>query len=67
MLQVLLTCALVLVVETVVLLATDRSLHDVLLPGYMILIVAFGLVFCLGAVTVADTARSTSKWVRTKT
>ncbi|KGH48207.1 hypothetical protein IN07_03055 [Modestobacter caceresii] len=54
--RVLLTCALVLGVEAVVLLATDRSLHDVLLPGYLVLIVAFGLVFCLGAVTVAGFA-----------
>jgi hypothetical protein len=43
----------VLVAETAVMLATDRSLHEALLPGYLILMVAFGLVFCLGAVTVA--------------
>ena len=51
--RVLLVCATVLAVETAVLLATNRSLHEVLLPGYLILIAAFGLVFCLGAVTVA--------------
>jgi len=54
--RVLLICAAVLGVETAVLLATDRSLQDVLLPGYLILMVAFGLVFCLGAVTVAGFA-----------
>lgn len=54
--RVLLTCAAVLGVETAVLLATDRSLQNVLLPGYLILMVAFGLVFCLGAVTVAGFA-----------
>jgi hypothetical protein len=51
--RVLLAASAVLVVETVVMLATDRSLHEALLPGYLILVVAFGLVFCLGAVTVA--------------
>ena len=54
--RVLLASAAVLGVETAVMLATDRSLHDVLLPGYLILMVAFGLVFCLGAVTVAGFA-----------
>ena len=54
--KVLLSCAAVLGVETAVMLATDRSLTEVLLPGYLILMVAFGLVFCLGAVTVAGFA-----------
>jgi hypothetical protein len=54
--RVLRLSAAVLAVETAVLLVSDRSLHDVLLPGYLILVVAFGLVFCLGAVTVAGFA-----------
>ncbi|MBB3676109.1 hypothetical protein [Modestobacter versicolor] len=54
--RVLVLAATVLAVETAVLLVTDRSLHEVLLPGYLILMVAFGLVFCLGAVTVAGFA-----------
>ena len=54
--RVLVVCAAVLAVETVVLLAADRSWDEVLLPGYLILMVAFGLVFCLGAVTVAGFA-----------
>ena len=54
--RVLLTSGGVLAVETVVMLATDRSLHDALLPGYLIIMAAFGLVFCLGAVTVAGFA-----------
>ncbi|WP_369137115.1 hypothetical protein [Modestobacter versicolor] len=48
--------AAVLVVETAVMLVTGQSLHDVLLPGYLILMTTFGLVFCLGAVTVAGFA-----------
>ncbi|SDY36676.1 hypothetical protein SAMN05661080_03226 [Modestobacter sp. DSM 44400] len=51
--RVLLTCSGLLVTEVAVMLATDQSLHDTLLPGYLILMVAFALVFCLGAVTVA--------------
>lgn len=54
--RVVVWCVVVLVVETAVMLATDRSLRDVLLPGYLILMAAFGLVFCLGAVTVAGFA-----------
>jgi hypothetical protein len=54
--RVLLTCAVVLVAETALLLVTDRALSDALLPGYLILMTAFGLVFCLGAVTVAGFA-----------
>jgi hypothetical protein len=54
--RVLLASAAVLAVETAVMLATDRSLHEVLLPGYLILMTTFGLVFCLGAVTVAGFA-----------
>jgi hypothetical protein len=54
--RVLRVAAAVLVVETLVMLLTDRSLHDALLPGYVILMTAFGLVFCLGAVTVAGFA-----------
>ncbi|MCZ2824381.1 MULTISPECIES: hypothetical protein [unclassified Modestobacter] len=52
----LLAGALLLGVQGAVLLATDRSVRDVLLPGHLVLIVAFGLVFCLGAVTVAGFA-----------
>jgi hypothetical protein len=54
--RVLLASGGVLAVETLVMLLTDRSLHDALLPGYLILMAAFGLVFCLGAVTVAGFA-----------
>jgi len=54
--RVLAVCAVLLAVETAVLLAADRSWHDVLLPGYLLLMVAFGLVFCLAAVTVAGFA-----------
>jgi hypothetical protein len=54
--RVLLVCAVVLVAETALLLVTDRALSDALLPGYLILMAAFGLVFCLGAVTVAGFA-----------
>jgi len=54
--RVLAVCAAVLVAETAVMLATDRSVQDALRPGYLILMVAFGLVFCLGAVTVAGFA-----------
>jgi hypothetical protein len=54
--RVLAVAATVLVVETAVMLVTGGSLHDVLLPGYLILMAAFGLVFCLGAVTVAGFA-----------
>lgn len=52
----LLAGAVVLGVQGIALLATDRSVRDVLLPGHLVLIVAFGLVFCLGAVTVAGFA-----------
>jgi hypothetical protein len=54
--RVLATSAGVLAVESTILVATGESLHAVLLPGYLILIAAFGLVFCLGAVTVAGFA-----------
>jgi hypothetical protein len=54
--RVLLVCAALLVAETALMLVTDRALSDALLPGYLILMVAFGLVFCLGAVTVAGFA-----------
>lgn len=53
---VLLTGALLLGLQTGVLLATDRSLQDVLLAAHLLLIAAFGVVFCLGAVTVAGFA-----------
>ena len=46
----------VLAAEVAVMLATGRSLQEALLPGYAILMVTFGLVFCLGAVTVAGFA-----------
>jgi hypothetical protein len=54
--RVLLLCAAVLAGETALMLVTDRALSDALLPGYLILMAAFGLVFCLGAVTVAGFA-----------
>ena len=54
--RVLAVCAVVLVAESAAMLLTDRSVQDLLLPGYLILMVAFGLVFCLGAVTVAGFA-----------
>ena len=54
--RVLTVSGTVLVVEVAVMLATGRSLHDALLPGYLLLMVTFGLVFCLGAVTVAGFA-----------
>jgi hypothetical protein len=54
--RVLLICATVLAAETGVMVVTDRALSDALLPGYLILMTAFGLVFCLGAVTVAGFA-----------
>ena len=46
----------VLAAEVAVMLVTGRSLQEALLPGYAILMVTFGLVFCLGAVTVAGTS-----------
>jgi hypothetical protein len=54
--RILAGCAILLAVQTVALVAFDRSWHDVLLPGYLVLMVAFGLVFCVGAVTVAGFA-----------
>jgi hypothetical protein len=50
----------VLAAEVAVMLATGRSLQEALLPGYGILMVTFGLVFCLGAVTVAGFAAGTA-------
>ncbi|MGY1845307.1 hypothetical protein [Modestobacter sp. SYSU DS0875] len=54
--RVLVTCAVVLAVQSAALLATDRSWDELLLPGYVILMAAFGLVFVLAAVTVAGFA-----------
>jgi hypothetical protein len=54
--RVLVSCSAVLAGEVAVMLATGQSLHATLLPGYLILMAAFGLVFCLGAVTVAGFA-----------
>jgi hypothetical protein len=54
--RVLVVCTALLAVQTVVLLAADRSWHDVLLLGCLVLMVAFGLVFWLAAVTVAGFA-----------
>ena len=54
--RVLAVCAVVLVGQSAAMLLTDRSVQDLLLPGYLILMAAFGLVFCLGAVTVAGFA-----------
>lgn len=52
--------ALVLGTLTAALLATGRSPRDVLLSGSLVLAVACGLVFCLGAVTVAGFAAGTA-------
>ncbi|MGY1855558.1 hypothetical protein [Modestobacter sp. SYSU DS0290] len=54
--RVLVTCAVVLAVQTAALLATDRSWDEVLVPGYVILMATFGVVFVLAAVTVAGFA-----------
>jgi hypothetical protein len=54
--RVLLVGTAVLAAETALMLVTDRALSDLLLPGYLIVMVAFGLVFCLGAVTAAGLA-----------
>ncbi|MQA35214.1 hypothetical protein [Modestobacter roseus] len=54
--RVMATCAAVLAVQTAALLVTDRSWDEVLLPGYVILMATFGLVFVLAAVTVAGFA-----------
>jgi hypothetical protein len=54
--RVLVSCAAVLAAETALMLGTDRALSDALLPGYLIVMAAFGLVFCLGAVTAAGFA-----------
>jgi hypothetical protein len=58
--RVMTVSATVLAAEVVVMLATGRSLQEALLPGYAILMVTFGLVFCLGAVTVAGFAAGTA-------
>ncbi|MGY2080040.1 hypothetical protein [Modestobacter sp. SYSU DS0657] len=54
--RVLTTCAAVLAVQTAGLLATDRSWDEVLVPGYVILMVTLALVFVFAAVTVAGFA-----------
>jgi hypothetical protein len=51
--RVFLTCGAVLVAEVPLLLALDGSWQHALLPGYLILMVTFGAVFVLAAVTVA--------------
>ena len=54
--RVLVLCAVVLAVETAALSAAGHSPHEVLLASCLVLMVAFGLVFCLAAVTVAGFA-----------
>jgi hypothetical protein len=51
--RVFLTCGVVLGAEIPLMLALDGSWQHALLPGYLILMVAFGAVFVLAAVTVA--------------
>lgn len=51
--RVFLTCALVLCAEIPLMLVLGRSWQEALLPGYAILMAAFGAVFVMGAVTVA--------------
>jgi hypothetical protein len=51
--RVFLTCAGVLAAEVALLLVTGRDWQATLLPGYAIILLAFGAAFCFGAVTVA--------------
>jgi hypothetical protein len=51
--RVFLTCAGVLAAEVAVMLVLGEGWQATLLPGYAIILVAFGAVFCLAAVTVA--------------
>jgi hypothetical protein len=51
--RVFLTCGGVLAAEVALLLVMGQDLRATLLPGYAIILLAFGAAFCLGAVTVA--------------
>jgi hypothetical protein len=51
--RVFLICAGVLALEVALLLVLGQELRAALLPGYGIILLAFGAAFCLGAVTVA--------------
>lgn len=51
--RVFLTCGVVLAAEIPLMHLTGRSWQETLLPGYAILVLAFGAVFCLAAVTAA--------------
>jgi hypothetical protein len=51
--RVVTVCALVMLGQAGLLLVLDQSWNDALLPGFLILIGTFGIVFCASAVTVA--------------
>jgi hypothetical protein len=51
--RVFLTCAAVLAAEVALLLLMGQAWQATLLPGYAIILLAFGAAFCFGAVTVA--------------
>jgi hypothetical protein len=51
--RVFLTCGGVLAAEVALLLVMGEHWQAALLPGYAIILLAFGAAFCLGAVTVA--------------
>jgi hypothetical protein len=51
--RVFLTCGLVLAAEIPLMLVMGGTWVDAMLPGYAILMVTFGAVFCFAAVTVA--------------
>jgi hypothetical protein len=51
--RVFLVCGLVLAAEIPLMLVMGNSWDEALLPGYAILMVTFGAVFCFAAVTVA--------------
>jgi hypothetical protein len=51
--RVFLICGGVLAAEVALLLVLGQRWQATLLPGYAIILLAFGAAFCLGAVTVA--------------
>ncbi|MGK5113864.1 MULTISPECIES: hypothetical protein [unclassified Geodermatophilus] len=51
--RVFLTCGLVLAAEIPLMLVMGNTWDEAMLPGYAILMVTFGAVFCFAAVTVA--------------
>jgi hypothetical protein len=51
--RVVLTCGAVLAAEVLLMLVMGEDWRATLLPGYAIILLAFGAAFCLGAVTVA--------------